>query len=100
MLVMDEAQKVEATVEQGGRHLSQRVVRFVKRRPILSLGLLAGAGALGGLEWAAGALLGLGAAAVVATPMGRELRQKLEARTRRMFEHANEAGSGDTHQPA
>jgi hypothetical protein len=87
MPVMDEAQRVNATQRTGERRLGRRVIDFARRRPILSLGLLAGAAALGGVELAAGALLGLGAAALVATPAGRGLREELETRARCLFEH-------------
>ena len=72
--------------------LGGRLVGFVRRRPIVSLGLLAGVGALSGVEWAAGALLGLGAAAMLTTRAGSDLRE----RARHFFEHTE---GGGRHQP-
>ncbi len=85
-----EPEKEIATEEAHGRHLGGRLIGFVKRRPILSMGLLAAGGALGGVEWAAGALLGLGAAALIATPPGRQLRRDLGDRARHLFERVEE----------
>jgi hypothetical protein len=79
-------ERIEEQGEEASEHAGSRLVAFVRRRPILSLGLLAGAGMLAGVDLAAGALLGLGAAALVATPAGRGFRERLSARTRRYFE--------------
>jgi hypothetical protein len=87
MAIMSEREKLEATEPTHRAHeLGARVVGFVRRRPLISLGLLAGAGALGGVELAAGALVGLGAAALFATPAGRELRHDIADRARRLLE--------------
>jgi small-conductance mechanosensitive channel len=99
MPVMDEVHKVNVTHQTEERHLGGRLIDFARRRPILSLGILAGAGALGGIELAAGALLGLGAAALVATPAGRGLREGLEARARRFFEHEEHERRGGSDAP-
>ncbi|HEY2749434.1 MAG TPA: hypothetical protein VGL86_32670 [Polyangia bacterium] len=77
---------MEEAVEGENHPFAARFIGFVRRRPILSLGLLAGVGVLGGIEWAAGALVGLSAAALVATPGGRELRHELGRRAREMFQ--------------
>ncbi len=97
---MDESRNVAAKDEAREGHRGGRLLGFARRRPLLSLGLLAGAGALGGLEWAAGALLGLGVAALVATPAGKKLRQDLRARARHLWQETEAHRPGDGQQPS
>ena len=94
---MDEQQQQRVDVQERARGFGRRLVGFARRRPIVSLGLLAGAGALGGVEWAAGAVLGLAAAAFITTPAGRDLRQRMGARARHLLAH--DVGD-DRQQPA
>jgi len=77
---------------------------FIRRHPAATLAVLAGAGAIAGAEWAAGALVGMAALALVSrrTAGDRaalvERGKRLLARARRRFEHwaGTEARPPDT----
>jgi hypothetical protein len=70
--------------------VGRRLVAFAKRRPILSLGAVAAIAAVGGVELAAGALIGLGAAALIATEDGRAIRERVGGAARHFFHRDSE----------
>jgi hypothetical protein len=72
-------------------HREGRITQFGRRHPALTVAGLAAAGLLGGVELAAGVLLGAGVAALLRRPSGspgqpetraQELRQRIEERAR------------------
>jgi hypothetical protein len=60
---------------------------FIRRHPAAALAALAGVGALAGAEWAAGALLGMAALALVSPRVARE-RAALITRGKALLERA------------
>jgi hypothetical protein len=86
---MDEQAKQagEAGAEAAER-AGNRVIGWVRRRPLTSLGILAGIGVLGGAEWAVGALIGGAAAALFSRRSGAEMRHDLRERARQLADRA------------
>ena len=79
--------------------MTQKLRRFVRERPGTSLAIVAGVTALGGAEWAAGALLGGAVMSVVARRSGPELRARLRERARRFIRRAEEIAEQPPEQP-
>jgi hypothetical protein len=64
------------------RAFSHRLRSLAKDHPLTLLAGAAAVGVLAGVEVAAGALMGIGAVALLATDAGRDLREKVRARGR------------------
>lgn len=71
---------------QGVRGAAQRARTLAKEHPTLTLAAAAGVGAVAGVPFAFGALVGIAATSVVATRTGREVRQDLVRRGRELLE--------------
>ena len=67
---------------RGRKILRKRVGGFLRERPGTSLAIVAGAAALGGAEWAAGALIGGALISLLAPRSGAEMRERLKQRFR------------------
>ena len=57
-------------------HRSGRLTRFGREHPALAVAGIAGAGLLGGIEMAAGVLLGAGVAALLRRPNGQPMTER------------------------
>jgi hypothetical protein len=80
-----------ATVTESRKHWPDRLVRFGREHPALTIAGLAGAGLFGGLEMAAGIVLGAGVAALVRRPNGHstaEPAREIRGRMRQMLDRA------------
>jgi hypothetical protein len=68
-----EANVAEGQARRGG--LLRRVADFAKQHPVTLLASAAAVGVVAGVEMAAGALIGIGATALLTVKKGRELRE-------------------------
>jgi hypothetical protein len=76
----------QATGQSGdGRPVGHRLRDAVKNHPMTLLAGAAVVAAVAGVELAAGALIGLGAAALLGTDDGRVFRQKIFGQGRSLF---------------
>ncbi len=99
-----ETRATEVTQEEAGGSTLRRLGGFIKRRPVTALAVAAGVGALAGAEWAAGALLGGAAVALLATRSGADERRRLLERGRAFFARGRDRLSdlvrrGGEHEP-
>lgn len=100
----------ETTQEPEVVHRESRIARFGRRHPMLTVAAVAAAGLTGGMELAAGVVLGAGVAALLRRSPGappseapgqpsarmHELRRELEDRARAVIR----AARGETQAPA
>jgi 2-keto-4-pentenoate hydratase len=80
-----QAELQSAAEPRQARATGQRLRALVKNHPVTLLAGAAAVAALAGVELAAGALIGLGAAGLLATDEGRGLRQSIFGRGRNLF---------------
>jgi hypothetical protein len=85
--------------QEGTRGPMRRLRALTKEHPLAMLAGAATVAMLAGVEVGLGALLGLGAAAMVATDAGRNLRQAVLNRGRNLL-HPRSGGAPPTEQAA
>jgi hypothetical protein len=93
----DDARNTNDTndVAAPARQPLRRVRAFAKEHPVAMLAGAAAVGAVVGAEWAAGALVGLGAAALLNNETGRDLRERLRRRGQELIARGRAMASHD-----